>query len=275
MLKQRIITALILLPLMFYMLFFSGSILWVAFASLICLLGLWEYTRLVSIPHPFVYLLSAGLFFLFAFLGNWQLPNIAWYLVLAFWLILMPLWLNRKWHVQTQWAGLLGIMLFVPFWFALLQLRVSPDLLALAKQMHLQTHLPNPNITLLMVMMMVWIADSAAYFVGRAFGKHKLAPVISPKKSWEGVAGGLLAVLIFALCVQHYFVHYSWWALLLLASVLTFVGIGGDLLESWLKRVANVKDSSQLLPGHGGVFDRVDSLIAVLAVYAAINTIFH
>lgn len=270
MLKQRIITALILLPIMIYMLFFSGSTLWAAFSSLICLLGLWEYTRLAKTPYPYTYLTCIGVFFLFAFLGDWQLPNIAWYLVLAFWLILMPLWLYHKWYVQEQWSRLLGIMLFIPFWFALLKLRIAPDVWTTTHK-----NAPNTNITLLMVMMMVWIADSAAYFVGRAIGQHKLAPVISPKKSWEGVAGGWLAVLLFTLFVQHYFIGFSWWALLLLASVLTFVGIGGDLLESWLKRAANVKDSSQLLPGHGGVFDRVDSLIAVIAVYAAIVSIYH
>jgi phosphatidate cytidylyltransferase len=275
MLKQRIITALILLPLMFYMLFYSGSTLWAIFAALISLLGLWEFTRLVAIRDSGWYLSSVAMLFLFAFLGDWTLPKLAWCLVLIFWLCVMPCWLYYKWSVKEQWAKLLGVMLFVPFWFALVSLRLSPDVVhAVQEWPHEHSQLVYANVTLLLVMMMVWIADSVAYFVGRAFGKHKLAPVISPKKSWEGVAGGYLGVIIFTLLVQRYFMGYSWYALLLLASVLTFVGIGGDLLESWLKRVANVKDSSQLLPGHGGVFDRIDSLIAVIAVYAAIQALF-
>ena len=154
-----------------------------------------------------------------------------------------------------------GWLLMLPFWFALLELR------------------PNSQsaLHLLAVMMLVWIADVFAYVFGRLWGKHKLAPTISPGKSWEGVFGGLLCGLVYASLARAagwFGFNISWLGIMLTATVLTFVGIGGDLLESWFKRAAGVKDSSNLLPGHGGVFDRVDSLIAVLSVYAAIGALF-
>lgn len=263
MLKQRILTALVLLPLMLIMLFCSGSLLWSAFTALIALLALWEYSRLAQIAtqERTAYLGGTAVFMLLAYLGNWQLPPLAWGIVLAFWLLLMPLWLRQKWKLnggaQAKW---LGWLLMIPFWFALLQLR--PD------------HASAGHLLALMVL--VWLADSAAYFVGRAFGKHKLAPVLSPKKSWEGALGGLVAVLVYVTLARNagwLQLGDSWLGAMTAATVLTWVSIGGDLLESWFKRAADIKDSSNLLPGHGGVFDRVDSLIAVLTVYAAIINI--
>lgn len=263
MLKQRILTALVLLPLMILMLFFSGSMVWAAFSALIALLALWEYSRLAQIPaaERATYLGSVGAFMLFAYLGGWQLPNLAWFLVLVFWLIMMPLWLHKKWVLKGGFLSkALGWVLMLPFWFALVQLR--PD--------------GNSAGQLLAVMVLVWLADSAAYFVGRAIGKHKMAPVLSPKKSWEGALGGLIAVWIYITIAQQanwLSLANSWFAAMFIAMVLTFVSIGGDLLESWFKRAANIKDSSNLLPGHGGVYDRVDSLIAVLVVFAAMQNL--
>lgn len=263
MLKQRILTALLLLPLMLVMLFCSGSFLWAAFAALITLLALWEYSRLAGIAanERAAYLLGAGALMLLAFLGQWRLPALAWWLVLAFWLIGMPLWLYQKWtlhgNARAKWTGWL---LMMPFWFALVQLRPDSDGAG----------------HLLAVMVLVWLADSGAYFAGRAFGKRQLAPILSPKKSWEGALGGLLLVLVYAAYAHHagwLNLGNSWFGALVAAAVLTFVSIGGDLLESWFKRAADIKDSSHLLPGHGGVFDRVDSLIAVVVVYTAAQNI--
>ena len=130
---------------------------------------------------------------------------------------------------------------------------------------------------LLALMALVWLADVAAYFVGRACGKRKLAPAVSPGKSWEGALGGAAAVLAYACWLRAngwLFENLSWPATVLAALVLTAVSIEGDLLESWFKRSAGIKDSSSLLPGHGGVYDRTDSLIAVLAVYAAVQNLF-
>lgn len=263
MLKQRILTALVLLPIMILMLFFSGSFLWATFTALITLLALWEYGRLaqIAVNERGAYLGITVVFILLAYLGDWQLPHLAWLLVLGFWLIVMPLWLHQKWTLKGKLGSkILGCLMMLPFWFALVQLR--PD--------------GNSAKQLLAVLVLVWLADSAAYFVGRTFGKRKLAPTLSPKKSWEGVIGGLIAVLVYAtLARQAAWLNLadSWLGTMLVASILTLVSVGGDLLESWFKRTANIKDSSNLLPGHGGVYDRVDSLIAVLAVFAALQNL--
>ena len=117
------------------------------------------------------------------------------------------------------------------------------------------------------------VADTGAYFVGKQFGKHKLAPRISPGKSIEGAIGGLVLVIIYLVILKYfnladYLITYS--MAFKFATILTVISIAGDLFESWLKRVAGVKDSGSILPGHGGVFDRIDSLIAVLAIAFAI-----
>ena len=124
---------------------------------------------------------------------------------------------------------------------------------------------------------LVWVADVAAYFSGKAFGRRKLAPAISPGKSWEGVYGALIAVCVYTVLVTRLGwvqVDLPLSALLPVALALTAVSVEGDLLESWFKRSAGIKDSSALLPGHGGVYDRIDSLIAVLAVTHALLVLF-
>ena len=259
MLKQRILTALVLIPLMLLMLFAAGSGLWAAFCGLMVLLALWEYGRMAGIAQTqqVSYLVGTALFLCLAYLGDWQLPPLAWAAVAAFWLLVMPAWLHGKWRVSANARGwAVGWLLMLPLWFALVHLRQTQG-----------------AGSLLALMAVVWIADTAAYFAGRAFGKHRLAPVLSPKKSWEGAVGGMAAVLVYALWARHMgwlFQESGVAATLAAACILTWVSIGGDLLESWLKRAAGIKDSSNLLPGHGGVFDRIDSLIAAVCVYAAV-----
>ena len=259
MLKQRVITALILLPLMLGMLFYAGNALWALFAGLIALLALREYARMsgFSDAQNYRYLGFSALFGLIAYLGGWQLPGLVWLGVLLFWLLVMPLWLVKKWTLRADWkAYSIGWLLMLPFWFALVNLRPTPE----------------AATSLLAVMGLVWVADIFAYFTGKAFGKRKLAPAISPGKSWEGAIGGAVCVMIYLTVVKQagwLAFDASWFGTLLIGLVLTVVSVCGDLLESWLKRAAGVKDSSNLLPGHGGVFDRTDSLIAVVSVYAA------
>lgn len=265
MLKQRILTALILLPLMIGMLFYAPNGLWAMFTGLIALLALWEYARIarMNVWQNGLYLcvslaLGGWLYYTGFHLYLWQQA-----VILMFWLVLVPLWLHYKWRVHTDVAGwLAGWLLMLPFWLAMVDLR--PDTASAG--------------SLLVIMGMVWIADIAAYFIGRAVGKHKLAPVISPKKSWEGALGGVVCVVIYAVILQKFQclpVNLPLWVTVLMSVVLAAVSICGDLLESWMKRAAGIKDSSQLLPGHGGVFDRVDSLIAVLSVYAAMLVWFN
>ncbi|MCI4053527.1 phosphatidate cytidylyltransferase, partial [Klebsiella pneumoniae] len=110
------------------------------------------------------------------------------------------------------------------------------------------------------------------------FGKHKIAPAISPGKSWEGAIGGAGCVAVYMTAVRSagwLAFDTGWFDTVLIGLVLTVVSVCGDLLESWLKRAAGIKDSSNLLPGHGGVFDRTDSLIAVISVYAAMMSVLN
>ncbi|WP_373753386.1 phosphatidate cytidylyltransferase [Neisseria weixii] len=265
MLKQRIFTALVLLPVMSGMLFYAPDGLWAAFSGLIALLALWEYARMsglskIQINH---FIVASLIFGIVAYLGDWKLPNVVWYAVLAFWLLVMPLWLKKKWTLKGGWqAYATGWMLMLPFWYALVDLRSGPE----------------SAVSLLAVMGLVWVADIFAYFTGKAFGKNKIAPTISPGKSWEGAVGGMVCVALYMAWVWYanwLAFETTWLNVLLIGFVLTVVSVCGDLLESWLKRAAGIKDSSNLLPGHGGVFDRVDSLIAVLSVYAAMMAILN
>jgi phosphatidate cytidylyltransferase len=127
---------------------------------------------------------------------------------------------------------------------------------------------------LLAAMALVWVADIAAYFAGRAYGRRKLAPAISPGKTWEGAIGAVAAVLVYGLAVMAFAGGLPSFGLLLVSALalvlLTAMSIVGDLFESLMKRQAEVKDSSQLLPGHGGVLDRIDSLTATLPLLALV-----
>ena len=173
-----------------------------------------------------------------------------------FWVMVMPPWLRSHWKPRSPLVmAVVGWLVLIAAWVALVELQARSPWLALA------------------AMAMVWVADIAAYFAGRAFGRRKLAPSISPGKTWEGVFGALAAVALYALALVPFAraagytrelspVAVAAWVAL--ALLLTALAVGGDLFESLLKRHAGVKDSGSLLPGHGGILDRVDALLAVL-----------
>ena len=119
--------------------------------------------------------------------------------------------------------------------------------------------------TLLFGMLVVWLTDSGAYMIGRKIGKHKLAPKVSPNKTWEGSIGGTIAATIILAIYLYFFpVGYSWLVMVGLTLILSIVGQFGDLVESALKRFYGVKDSGKILPGHGGILDRFDSMLLVM-----------
>ncbi|HET9463880.1 MAG TPA: phosphatidate cytidylyltransferase [Thiobacillus sp.] len=169
-------------------------------------------------------------------------------LAIGFWLIVAPLWLLGRWQVaQPFLRAAVGIAVLLPTFAALLYL-----------------HGRGPGV-LLGVMAIVWIADTAAFFAGRQFGRHKLAPAISPGKTWEGVAGAFVAVALYAAVLSEV-VGLPLLSLLLMVSGLLYLSVLGDLFESWIKRLAGMKDSGSILPGHGGVLDRIDALTSTLPI---------
>jgi phosphatidate cytidylyltransferase len=183
-------------------------------------------------------------------------PEAATYILAGlFWLPVVPYWLKRGLsQPSAALLALTGVVVLVPAGLAAMTLPAERLLLALG---------------------LVWIADTAAYLVGRAFGRHKLAPGISPGKTWEGVAGAAAATLIYAIIcalpgapLGAYVQGTGWMAYLALAMLLCAVSIAGDLFESAIKRQAGAKDSGALLPGHGGVLDRIDSVVSTLPIAA-------
>ncbi|HEX6266301.1 MAG TPA: phosphatidate cytidylyltransferase [Burkholderiales bacterium] len=166
----------------------------------------------------------------------------------VWWIALAPAWMWRGVRPgERLWLGAAGFAVLVPAGLAMLAL--AP-------------------LQVLLVLVLVWIADTAAYFVGRAWGRRKLAPAISPGKTWEGAAGGLMGALAYAIIGGFWFQGIAWAPFLAAAALLAMVSIVGDLFESAAKRQAGVKDSGSLLPGHGGILDRIDSATASLPLAA-------
>jgi phosphatidate cytidylyltransferase len=209
-------------------------------------------------------------------LAGFTVPVQVWWLVAAVWVlgsVGMLRWGLVKWANWPRFARLLlGALLLLAAWLAMME----------AKHQGLNL--------LLSIMSLVWVADIGAYFAGRAFGKQKLAPAISPGKSWEGAVAGALAtqclawawvffdqhVAVDSPSLYSHLLHGLGWAgMTAMVAGLAVMSVVGDLVESLVKRVAQVKDSSQLLPGHGGVLDRIDALLPVLPVSMAMLSFCH
>jgi phosphatidate cytidylyltransferase len=251
MLKQRIITALALLLFFLGALYFLPAVPWMMLTLIVILIGAWEWAGIAgySSNERWFYVAATLVMALVLWVQGEIGRGSAFALASLFWLLPAWLWLIFQWRLKSAFAlALLGWLVLLPTWLALGYLReIGPNLL-------------------LVILMVVWIADSAAYFTGRRFGKRKLAPAISPGKSWEGVWGALAAVTLFGAAVATLALA-SWW-LIAAFWVITALSIVGDLFESWMKRVAGIKDSGTILPGHGGVLDRIDGLTSILPVAA-------
>lgn len=261
MLKARVITALFLVAGLGAILFALPPVAAVLTFAGIAALAAWEWGGLMRQEKP-----ARVLYALAMLLLCWQLHVAAPELLptvlgisAIFWTAVIPFWLRYKWTLagNDAFAYLIGVLVILPTWVAMVSLHAVNSWLLLA------------------AMGLVWVADISAYFAGRAFGKHKLAPTISPGKSWEGVAGAVIGVLVyggilFAFSPLAGKLPLSALVIALLLLVLTAVSVTGDLFESLLKRQAGIKDSSNLLPGHGGVLDRIDALTSTLPLAALI-----
>lgn len=268
MLKARIITALVLVTALGLILFVMPPIAAGLAFAVIAATAAWEWAGLMKQDMPARYMYGGSILFccwqLTANLS--QLVPILFGLATVFWLLVVPLWFRYKWTLagNDMFGYLLGALVILPTWAAMVALHAVDTWLMLG------------------VMALVWVADIAAYFAGRAFGlkftNSRLAPTISPGKSWEGVWGGMVGVVVLAWCWVLADAHWQptvaslytrlaeqgMWLMLLSVLFLAAMSVVGDLVESLIKRSVGVKDSSGLLPGHGGVLDRVDALLPVL-----------
>jgi phosphatidate cytidylyltransferase len=272
MLKQRVITAIVLLAILLPALFWPSPVLFAVVTLILIAAGAWEWGRLNglqqggSVAMAVACLLACGAAWYLGLLGR---P------LLMLWLLAGGLWvLGGAWLLRAGVAGWPAIPLAVRLAGGVLVLWLTWLAVAQAREIGVNF--------LLSILVLVWAADIFAYFAGRAFGlkftKGKLAPGISPGKSWEGVWGGMAGVVVLAVAWTIADGHYGaavpsiysrlaaqgWWLLVLAALFLAAMSVVGDLVESLVKRSAGVKDSSGLLPGHGGVLDRVDALLPTL-----------
>lgn len=272
MLKQRIITAVVMLAILLPALFWPSPIPFAVVTLLLLAAGAWEWGRLNGLGQ--VGSVAAAVVCLVLCAASWSaglldrpMP-VLWSVAGAIW-VLAGAWLLRAgvegWpNIPRAVRLVAGVLALWLAWLAVAQARVF-----------------GINF-LLSVLVLVWVADIAAYAAGRTFGlkftKNKLAPTISPGKSWEGVWGGMAGVLVLAVAwtvadralqagVPSLYTRLAaggWWLLVIAAVFLASMSVLGDLVESLIKRAAGVKDSSHLLPGHGGVLDRVDALLPTL-----------
>lgn len=265
MLKQRLITAAILIPLVVWAVFASSLTTFTTLIVAVALLAAWEWHQMIGIQSPGMRVMLAVDLIIVLYLAITQLnPYFIISIGILIWLIALVVILGfsntslaeRLSHVfkNKVFGAISSILILTVFVVSSITLKAFSEVGA---------------FLFFFVMVTVWLADTGGYFAGKRYGKHALAPAVSPNKTWEGVAGGVLFASIWA--IGFYWVKtpttitlFEW---LLLAVVTVAVSIVGDLFESLYKRAFSVKDSGNLLPGHGGILDRIDSLIAAVPVF--------
>ncbi len=263
MLKQRLITAIILIPLVIWILLGTSAQVLAGFISIFVLIAAWEWAALcgwqTKLARSF-YVIWVGLLLLVSY-WFWQYAIYTLFIATIWWLLALYLtWQYQQGHdllpTNSLTKALLGLVILIPAWIALLLLR--------------QEH---GGQSVLFLFVLIWAADSGAYFAGKRWGKTKLANKVSPGKTLEGVAGALLMGTIVAFgYVISQAIPYSF---ILLCLVTILVSILGDLLESMFKRQMKVKDSGNILPGHGGILDRIDSLTSAAPIFVGGIILFN
>ncbi len=270
MLAVRALTAAALLAVFVAAALFLDRTVFSILVGLIVALAAREWAALAGLGGVHRDAYAAGCTLLYAGIAWWSWPVAASaaptreILIVAFifWGAAVPLWLARAASAHSRrWMPPAGVAVLLPAALATIAL---------------------PRTLLLAVLGLVWTADTAAYLAGRSFGRHRLAPVLSPGKTWEGVAGALVASVAYAVILAVMMPRdgapvgdLRWLAYSASALLLCGAGVLGDLFESAVKRQAGVKDSGRLLPGHGGVLDRIDSATAVLPLGALLFVWFE
>ncbi|MGK2889657.1 MAG: phosphatidate cytidylyltransferase [Candidatus Malihini olakiniferum] len=275
MLKYRLITALILIPLVIAALFMLplGGFSLVTLG--VCMLAAWEWGQFAGLGSSAQRLSLAFICGTLLALMALLLPSYHYSVYLL--PIRISLWVSLVWWCAALllvlsypvsagfWRGskilrlLFGVLTIVPFFWGMVALR----------QHHYDSDPFFGTWWLLYVMLLVWGADSGAYMFGKLFGKHKLAPKVSPGKTWEGFIGGLATSSVISLSLSAYApLWVAPYTMVICSVIATLASVLGDLTESMFKREAGIKDSSHLIPGHGGLLDRIDSLTAAIPVFA-------
>ncbi len=260
MLKTRLITSAFLFLIIGVAFVYLPPLYWALLVLAVTSIATWEWARISKFNKAFSFIYSAfvmllGLFVIF-YTPQLMQVVIIWAVLASaiFWILIVPFLLAFTPKINNRFImAVLGLITIIPLGLTMIALREINPLL------------------LVVFAMTVWIADSAAYFVGKRFGKHSLAPLISPGKTWEGVLGATVAITIYA-CLLSYLTHQSYWFVLVFLGVM-LLSIMGDLFESLIKRQAGVKDSSHLLPGHGGILDRIDGLTSSLPLVMFLLTL--
>lgn len=265
MLLQRVLTAAVLAPLMLAGIYLLPDVGFRVFIGIIVALAAWEWANMADFKSlgskgSVVLLVLASLV-----LAHWLidaqsdlwiylvLSTLGWWGLATFIVVTYPS--KAQWLASRGLRALITLPVLGGFWMGAVWLKVQDQSVLL----------------LTWLMLLVWGADIGAYFAGRAFGNRKLAPRVSPGKTWAGVYGGMVTSVVVSIIIAYFFLPshsvMGWLWLIILSSTIVAVSVLGDLFESLLKRNRGIKDSSSLLPGHGGVLDRVDSLCAATPVF--------
>lgn len=254
MLKQRVITALVIAPIALALVFLAPDWLFALAMLGMALVGAWEWSALAGKPAVPARLSLVTVFALCA-LAGWYVERSQPQALLIYCLLALAWWaFSLAWI--AAWRGefsypvkiLCGLLTLLPSLAAVVAVRAVS------------------HWYLLILLLLTTSADIGAYFAGRAFGRRKLAPMVSPGKTWEGVVGGVAGVIVVAAVASHWLPVPPWFFILICVGV-ALLSVVGDLSESLFKRQVGLKDSGGFFPGHGGVLDRVDSLTAAAPLY--------
>lgn len=272
MLKQRILTALVLIPLVLWGIISLSDNYFAIVLAVISILGAREWATMARLPASLHYIYV--FFFAVVLYGCWlaskqinEFDVKLLYVACIWWIYaLVMLAQYNKGNVQILFnpviRSVIGLLILIPTFVALLILRNGSD---------------DGATLVIYLLVLIWLADSAAYFSGRKWGKTKLLPNVSPGKTWQGVYGALAASVSFSFVFAYYaadIIHQQYIAFIATSLITIVFSIHGDLVESMFKRQVNIKDSSHILPGHGGVLDRIDSLTSASPVFVTCLFLF-
>ncbi|URJ32954.1 phosphatidate cytidylyltransferase [Candidatus Blochmannia vicinus] len=285
MLRNRLISMFVLIPITISVVFLLSIIQFSIIVSIICLISAWEWSKIMNFP---IYIHRTWICIIFGLLctmvtiitfqnylcfSNWR---VFWYIfsgiIIMWWILAFILILSYPasavfWRRSNILQFFFGILTILPFFWGILILH--------------QFHHINNNITgkwcVLYIITLVWINDSSAYVIGKTLGKHKLLKTISPKKTWEGFIGGvLISIGIAWLFITHIPINIINPSIMFACSTIAIIAsIIGDLTESMFKRESGIKDSGNLIPGHGGILDRIDSLVAAVPIFTCLILLSH